>query len=329
MEKIIKHTIDITIAGKNVTTDIGKYLSSITYTDRIDEHSDDISLTFEDTKALWQSSWFPSQGDPMQVKFGMLRNLLNCGQFEIDEVELETSPDTVTVKAIAAPITQAIRTKNSKAFEKQTLREIAQYFADKHQFKLTGDVGKIQKIVIERRTQDNQTDTTFLASLAKEYGLIFSVRDRQFIFIDEADLEKVDSIMTLERSQIYKSNFRDKTSETFNSAAISKRNILSNEVVKWETAPNENEKKDTLVIDGRVEDVSQAQAKTAASLKNKNKEKITGYVAIPGDPALVAGVNIDLKDVGKFSGKWYIVSSVHTVDAHNGYMTTVRIRKII
>ncbi|MDR0543156.1 MAG: hypothetical protein LBH19_13215 [Dysgonamonadaceae bacterium] len=240
METVIQNSVEIIIAGKNVTGDVSRYLSKITYSDKVEAESDDISLTFEDTGAVWQSDWYPSQGDTLQVKLGAAGNLLDCGLFEIDEIELELSPDTLTVKAIAAAITQNLRTKNSKAFEKQTLRKIAQFFADKHKLKITGNTGALQKIEIERKTQDNQTDLAFLSSLAKEYGIVFSVRGDQMVFMDKSDLEKADSIMTIRREEMSRARFRDKTSQTFSRSLVSKRKIKENKVLKWSVTAGEN-----------------------------------------------------------------------------------------
>ncbi|MDR0543155.1 MAG: hypothetical protein LBH19_13210 [Dysgonamonadaceae bacterium] len=86
--------------------------------------------------------------------------------------------------------------------------------------------------------------------------------------------------------------------------------------------------KDQLVISGRTENAGQGKAKAENSLKEKNDEKITGSFSVPGNPKLVAGVNIELVGIGEFSGKWHIVSSTHTIDTGGGYVTDVEVRKI-
>ncbi|MDR1120888.1 MAG: hypothetical protein LBM08_08215 [Dysgonamonadaceae bacterium] len=85
---------------------------------------------------------------------------------------------------------------------------------------------------------------------------------------------------------------------------------------------------DMLVVHGSTENDSQAKAKTSSELKKKNDEKVTGSFSVPGNPKLVAGVNIELTGVGAFSGKWHVVSSTHTVDASGGYVTEAEVRKI-
>jgi phage protein D len=246
METIRRNVAEISIAGKNVTGDVSAYLSKITYTDKEEGESDDISLTFEDTAAVWQSAWYPSQGDTLRVKLGTSGHLLDCGSFEIDEMEFELSPDTVTMKGIATGITKNLRTQSSKAFEKQSLHKIAQYFADKNELKLVGKTSKLQKIEIERKTQDNQTDIAFLSDLAKEYGIVFSVRGDQLVFIDRDELHKQNGILTIDRFQMSRARFRDKTSQTFSGASASKRNVKKNDVIRWKYTPGENGEKGTL-----------------------------------------------------------------------------------
>jgi len=91
---------------------------------------------------------------------------------------------------------------------------------------------------------------------------------------------------------------------------------------------NPNGGKNTIVITGQVDNDSQAKTKAECSMKEKNSEKITGSFSVSGNPLLVAGVNIDLTGIGAFSGKWHIVSSTHTIDIENGYVTDVEVRKI-
>lgn len=330
MEKIEKNIVEINIAGKNVTGDVSGYLSTITYTDKVDGESDDVSLVFEDTTGKWQSSWYPQQGDSMNIKLGIAGAMLDCGTFEIDEIEFEFPPNTFTVKAIGAAISKSLRTLNSKAFEKQSLKKIAQYFADKHSLTLTGNIGNLQKIQIDRKTQDKQTDMAFLASLAKEYGLIFSVRGDQLVFMDSGELERQVSTMTIDKKQMSKGRFQDKTSQVYAAATVAARDARTNSVKKWDIKPSGNStEKDTLIVGGRVENDSQAEAKAKGALQDKNKDKVTGSFTVPGNVKLVAGVNIELTGVGEFSGKWQVVQSTHNVSKDSGYITDVNIRKYV
>ena len=100
-------------------------------------------------------------------------------------------------------------------------------------------------------------------------------------------------------------------------------------MAKYEIQQGINGGQNQLTINGKAENDSQAKAKTESSLKKKNKEKVTGSFSIPGNPKLVAGMNIELTGIGAFSGKWHIVSSTHTIDTSSGYITDVEVRKIV
>jgi len=63
METLKQNICRIIINGKNVTEDITPYLSRVSYTDKVEAESDDVTLVFEDTEGHWQNGWYPQQGD--------------------------------------------------------------------------------------------------------------------------------------------------------------------------------------------------------------------------------------------------------------------------
>jgi phage protein D len=329
METVAKNVVEISIAGKNVTADVSRYLSRITYTDKLECESDDISLVFEDTSGKWQNAWYPAQGDSLQVKLGRPGQFLDCGIFEIDEVELECSPDALTVKAVSVSIKKSLRTKKSKAFEEQTLWDIAQYFADEHELKIVGPQGELEQIEIGRKTQEKQTDLSFLSALAKEYGYAFSLHNDCLYFTSKEQLEARKAILSIPRTAMSTARFRDKTSEVYIGVAVDKRNARKNDTAKWSIMSGKEGEGDILVLEEDVENEQQAAAIGKAKLKEKQRDKYRGSLTMPGNIKLVAGVNIELTGIGKFSGKWHVISSSHTVDPSGGYTTSVDIRKIL
>lgn len=240
----------------------------------------------------------------------------------------------MTIKAIGAAISKALRSRNSKAFEKQSLKQIAQYFATKHGLKLVGNVSDLQKIEVERKTQEKQTDLAFLSGLAKEYGIVFSVRGDQLVFMDTEELEAQPVVQIIHKNELSRASFTDKTSQVYGGAVVATRNMKTNSVQRWKIEPSDQEggkgtlTNDTWQGDVTAENETQAQAKAKGALKEKNKDKITGSITVVGNVKLVAGVNIELTGIGKFSGKWHVVSSAHDLDNSSGHVTTAAIRKI-
>ena len=254
------------------------------------------------------------------------------GYEQVDFETLLTQSDIISVHAPLNEHTEGLI--NSKAFEKQSLKQIAQYFATKHGLKLVGNVSDLQKIEVERKTQEKQTDLAFLSRLAREYGIVFSVRGDQLVFMDTEELESQPVVMTIHKNELSRASFTDKTSQVFGGAVVATRNMKTNSVRRWKIEPSDQEggkgtlSKDTWQGDVTVENETQAQAKAKGALKEKNKDKITGSITVAGNVKLVAGINIELTGIGKFSGKWHVVSSAHDLDNSSGYVTTATIRKI-
>ena len=319
---------EVTINGKNVTDDISAFVSQVEYADRIEEASDEASLVIDDIAGIWQTDWYPQQGDSLTLKMGYPGNMLDCGSFEIDEIELSSPPDRLTVKAIAAAITESMRTRNSRAFEKQSLKDIAQFVADKHSLKLMGDTSRLANIEIGRKTQDNESDLSFLSNVAKKFGIIFAVRGDQLIFLDPEELEKANSVAEIHRFNLSRFSFKDKTSDTYQEASVSHRDVKTNSVVKWSIqSSGDPTKLDEIKAPGRVENASQAEAVADGAIRESNKDKLTGTFTIDGNPLLVSGANVDMQGFGGFSGKWTIKESTHRITDDAGYVTEVSIRK--
>ena len=112
----------IVYEGKDISADISPYLVSVGYTDKLSGESDELELRLEDTDGRWRGDWYPGKGDSLAVSIGYAgQELVACGSFEIDEIELSFPPDEVSIRALATGITVSCRTRKSKGYEKTTL----------------------------------------------------------------------------------------------------------------------------------------------------------------------------------------------------------------
>ncbi len=303
---------------KNITKDVSPYVTSIEYTDVEHGESDELQITFEDSEKLWQGAWIPTKGDALRAYIGYeAEKLLNCGVFEIDELEYDTPPDVITVKGLATGIKKPLRQKNSQGYENKTLKQIAKEIADKHGYTLVGEVADIR---VDRITQNKERDLTFLTKLAEEYGYIFKIAENNLVFYDVKKLKGANATQIFYKSDLLHINLREKTSQKYKAVQVSYFNPKKKKVVKA-TARNENVKKgDTLKITARCSDRKQAIAKAQAALSTADT-KIEGSLEFTGNPYLIAGSNIELKGVGHFSGKYHIKQARHVIDRASGYKT--------
>ncbi len=147
-------------------------------------------------------------GDQISLKIGYEgQPLVNCGDFEIDEIEIEGPPSQVRIRALAASVMKDLRTHQGKAYEDTTLAGIAQAVAARH--KLTV-VGEIEPIPIKRVTQLHEEDLKFLKRVAREYGYAFNVRGDKLTFYRLDKLRAASSIQVIKVGDLSKYSFRDK-----------------------------------------------------------------------------------------------------------------------
>ena len=308
---------------KDITKDVSNQVLNIEYTDYEHGQSDEITITFDDTQKLWQSSWIPSKGDSIRVFIGYEgEKLLNCGVFEIDEIEFATPPDILTVKALATGITKALRQNNSVAYENKTLKQIASEIAQKHSLTL---VGEIEDVRVERITQNQERDLTFLKKLAEQYGYIFKIAEGNLVFYKTEKLTGADAAKILYRTDLSRITLTEKTSKNYKSVTVSYHNPKTGKKI---TATAKNEKcvkGDTLKITERCENKQQALLKAKAALA-KGNNTLEGSIDLVGTPNLIAGLNIELKDLGYFSGKYHITQTRHFIDRTSGYGTSLEVK---
>jgi phage protein D len=326
--KVREPKFTVKYAGKNITDDISRYLISVRYTDAAEGESDEVEISLEDSDGLWRSTWYPTKGEKLTLTIGYTDMQIPCGTFEVDEIELSGVPDTITIRALAAPIKGALRTKNSKAYEKQTLKQIAETIAGKNGLSVTGE---IEDVRFDRVTQNRETDLGFLKRISYEYGHVFSVRDKKLIFTTIYKLEEGNPVKTIDRSELSRYSITDKTGNSYKDAKVKYHNPVDKEVVdadKTETDDKDITKGDTLVMTTKAENKQQAEQKAKAALHRANSKQQEGNISLEGEPLLIAGNNFELTGMGAISGKFHVVKSVHTINRSGGYSTDADIKRV-
>ena len=321
MEVVDITSVKVIWNGKDVTADVSKYLSSVSFTDREEAMADDATFTFDNTSAIWSNEWYPSEGDTIQFYIGST----DCGLYQVDEITLSGPPDTIQLKTVAAGITKALRTRNNKAFESQNLKQIATFYCKKHGFKLIDNSSMLSQINLERKTQENQTDLAFLSELAKEYGFVFKIRSNQLVFTSAYDLDAQPPVKHIDKTEVGSYSITEKTYDTYSSAEIKVRNKNQGKLVKSSTVNLSGGVKDVYIVKGSATTPSQAEAKTKAGLYNKNKYKqVCTLNDLPGDAMLVSGVNFNLTGFGEGSGVYHITESTHSIESTYTMSLTLR-----
>ncbi len=326
MEKVRTPVFFIEYETKDITAHISPFALSVTYTDHEHGKSDEIDIQIEDRDHLWKSSWYPAKGDVLKLKIGYeSEGLLPCGSFEIDEIEMSSPPDTVSLKGLGTNIKKALRQENTTAYENKTLKAIAEEIAGKHGFTL---VGEVKDIRVKRITQKQERDLSFLKRIAEEYGYVFKIADNKLVFYEIGKLESASAVYAVDRKDLLSFNLRDKTHNIYKACLISYHDPKKKGLITHTVSADGIVKGDILKLNDRCENKEQAIVKATAALKAKNGGQIEGSLTVIGNPKLVAGSNITLTGLYTLNGIYHILTSKHVIERLSGYRTELEVKRV-
>lgn len=338
----ISSYLKVTYNGKDITADITTNLIDISYEDNVTGVSDSLEIKLEDTDGKWQNEWYPSKGSVLTLQLGYQNTkVLNPNALEIDEIELNFTKgggDVVTIKAISAGVNKALHTRRSHANENKTLGEIVRTIAARYGLTV---IGSIENIVIGRVTQHREKDLTFLQRLADEYGYAFSIKGSKLSFVKLTGLEAASKVATIDKTDCLSVNIVDKGMAVFAAANVISHNPNTNKVIKSSYTVKQQANNDgvqfnylesagnSVEVRTKTENAAQANVKSQAALHKVNSLQQTGTLAVPGNPLLVAGVNIELTGFGRCSGIWNILKSTHSDNKSKNYITEIEFKRIV
>jgi phage protein D len=317
--------------GVNITADVSQMVLAIRYVDRLDGASGELEVELEDSAKQWQGPWYPTLGDVVSLQIGYRGEaLLDCGEFQIDELELDGPPDVMKLRCLAAYITPPMRTANTVAYENIGIVEIAGLIAAKYGLTMvTASSESESDVVFARVTQRRQTDLEFLKRLAREHNFDFTVRAGQLIFYSRPVLESAPAVTTIMRSDTVRFSFRNRARRIYDGAEFSyfdpdTKQLITQSVSADPPAPTG----DTLKIVARCENAQQALVKAEALLHLHNMVFVDASLEGPGNAVLVAGNNAQLSGWGALDGTYLIETAQHRLARATGYSTSIAARRV-
>ncbi|MGC0151051.1 phage late control D family protein [Chromobacterium vaccinii] len=318
--------------GANITADISRDFIRLVYCDKRSGEADELEITLENSHGRWSGSWYPEKGDRIVASIGYDGEaMLPCGSFEVDECELSGAPDEITIKALAAGITRAVRTRQTRAYNGQTLASIAGTVAQRNGLTLAGAPDPIP---LSRITQNQETDLGFLRRVAERYGHMVAVRGDALYVAPHAAVEDRDAVLMIaQRGDLKSYRARDKTNATYKSVTVAFLDPKTGKLVEHtehaKVAKRKRgdkvieEKADTLKLNERAENKQQAVALAKAALRDKNLRAVEGEFELVGDPRLLAGNTLNLACLGTLDGDYLLSESRHTVSRSDGWSVSV------
>lgn len=257
--------------------------------------------------------------------------VLDCGQFELDNVTVDGPPNTVTIKATSLSYTNAIRqTEKSKSWENVTLSQILEFITKKSGMGYMFISSKNPKYT--RVEQYRKSDIAFLSRLCHNAGCSLKVTSNIVVIFDQAEFEQNPEIKTIRFGEEY-TKYRLTTNENDNYTSCRVYCTKPSGEVITATVYVEDYKEDDnnnqcLEIRQNVDSIAEAENLAYKMLRLHNKYEFEASFTFPGDPELTAGSVVVLENFGAWNGRYVIKQAKHTL-SHSGYSTQINLRKAL
>lgn len=321
-------SVSILYNGTDATKQIAGDLSSFTYTDVASGSSDSISLQINDRNRRWIGPWFPVKGDRIKPKILTFdwrstgdNKVFSCGSFGVDDISFQGGPICLSLNALALPPESGFKTtERTETYEATTLQEIGQAIADRAGVSLFYDA---PAVTIEKVEQSNQNDCDFFNGLVIRFGLALKVFNDRLVVFSEAPYEAKQAKAELTETDFEPDwTFNTTLNGTYTGVKYQYTNSDKNLTFTVEAGDGER----ILTRNDAAENLTEATAIALAAVNNANKSTTTMRITIKAIPGLIATDCIQIKGLGKLSGKYYVEEIAHTVG--NGYKMALQLRKV-
>lgn len=331
-------TYQILVSGNDITADLSARGAVIEWDDGVEEGSDSLRLTLQDTDNLLA---VPKSGSKIELSAGYNGALQRVGSYTVESTEISGPPDIMTVSATAAPIAQAgsIAARSSKSWEGTTLGEIAQTIGAKLSSTLAIDSELAASPVVNAQQVD-ESDTNFLLRLARRFGGYLKFTDGRIVIAKEGSgvgTSGANLGVSLMRSDV--TTWR--VSAGGKGQAFKKVKVKYHDYATGDTNEVEAEVEQSASIKGFTEDAAwlataesaftppsiaasadeaKAQAKTAASRIARSSRNFD--LTLPGRLDIVAGGKVTLSGFREgVNGSWLVKNVRHRIDSSGWSMT--------
>lgn len=304
-------------------------LESISYTDNASGKSDDITLTFcsRATDFLSKSGGFRFEKEhDLDVTYYLHNwkqegDLLryHCGNFTLDTVRFTGTPRQCVVKGISIPAAESFTTQNvSKTWGNITLRQIAEQMVQKYAMTNLHYWGA--EPVIEKVTQDNKPDSTFLAEMCEKQGMYLKVYKKALVIFDKAIYEVRGTSLKFRESDFDgQYEWEESLVGTYTGAIVSytvpqKKKNSKQQVITVGVGTDQR----LLTISQKADSEAEALRIAKAKVNEENEKACTISFTAMEDPEIVATCNIEWEDMGILSGKYFVEKVTHNISGSSG-----------
>lgn len=319
--------VKVSLNGVDISSDVSGDTLSLTFTDSAEEHADNVDFQIQNREKKWLKGWFPEKRDTFSAQIIADSSTLDCGTFLLDDVGMSGRPLTVNIKGVAKPSDQDFsEVKHNQTWEQATLQDIATTIAGRAGVALEYDAGI--NPTIQFQTQEDKTDQEFLQELAAKHGITMKLYNRKLVLYEMDKLEQAGAVCKLKESDMLSWDGKTTLLDTSYSGVAVQYINTNGETMTYTYTGSGDKAPKIFKLSNQLDNLGMAQKVAEAKYKELNRGETTFSCSLPGNPALVSGVcvELDAEDFGKFGGKYLIDGSTHTVSG--GYTTDLEMHRV-
>lgn len=254
----------------------------------------------------------------------------NIGNYYIDRRKF--TKRKAIIKAISAPL-EAKDTKNSKIWNKITLKNLGAEFATKYNLEYFYKTKK--EITLTNIKQEEETDFSFLQTIATREGIKLKLTHSKVVLFEEELLLKKETKKSLSIDYFEDYEINDKSNEIYDAIELtyfdSKKNKKQKAVItksELETGKKEENKKFQKLLKIKMRALTGDIDTLARNLLSRaNRKEIEISFKMIGYTNLYTGDVIEILDAGEFSGRYLIFKLGHKLPKFETSVIAYKIKK--
>ena len=299
--------------GSDVTSPIADRLIGITVTDASGETADTAEIEIDDRDYRVA---LPAVGAVLQIAMGLGNELVELGQFVVDEIGGTVGPDTMSIKAKSADMRAAIKSAKTRAWQDVTLEDIVAKIAGEHGLaKQISD--SLKSVHYTYLAQTSESDLNFLTRIARDLDATCKPAGGALVFVKTGEGKAADGsalpVFTVHRSQMASASWQ-----------LTGRGKFGRVVAEWskrgtgrvEKVTAGNDKPEHIL---RTRYATQAEAQRAADAALAKSKRNSGTLSVElggywGD--LMAEGLIDVSGIKpELTGRWLVKTVTHRLSS--------------
>ncbi len=301
--------------GNDISEIIAKNLISLTLTDKVGTESDRLSIGLS-----WPSNHkTPSKGAVLKLSIGFNGQLVDKGQFVVDEITISGPPRRLQIVANAAPMDNTkqlgtLQTHKTRSWDNVTLNDVLKTVANEHG--LTPKMsGSLTTVIIEHIDQVNESDMSLMTRLSKQYGAISKPANGYWLLLKEGEgtsvSGKVLPSFTITREMVSNWNYRESSRNESKRVVATYHDVESGEAKEVSVGVGEP----AFRILFKYPNYEEAEAAVVARYRKVDSSKNNLDLTIVGTPEVLAispESTLHVSGVGDAEDTDWIVNSLES-----------------